>query len=67
MGRIRNGAVLTTQDEYSALGSAENVVRAVEAGIGGATGDVAGVEESIDVVKSPVVSWHVFEDRYGCC
>ena len=65
MGRILDGAVLATQNEYRALGSAEDVIRAVKAGIGGAAGDVAGVEEGIDVIKSPVARKNVLKDGGG--
>jgi len=44
VGRIRNSAVLATQDEYRALGSVENVVWAVEERVSGTAGDVTGVE-----------------------
>jgi hypothetical protein len=65
MGRIRDGAVLAAQNENSGFGSTENVVWAVEAGIGGASGDVAGIEESIDVIEGPVARKDVLKDGGG--
>ena len=49
-------------NEDCALCTIHSVIRAVEAGLGGAAGDIAFVEEGIDVTESPVVGWHVIED-----
>ena len=65
MGRILDGAVLATQNEYRALRSAEDVIWTVEAGIGGTAGDVAGVEEGIDVIEGPVARKDVLKDGGG--
>ena len=52
-------------NEDCALCTIHSVIRAVKARFGGAAGDIAGVEEGIDVIESPVVRKDVLKDGRG--